>query len=78
MYLDLNIQCMLLGDKIQSYPVKICFATLIILLGDLVTKGQRNGSCWERTVGVLSDGKELFANRNAGPVGKASPTAMCC
>jgi hypothetical protein len=34
-------------------------------------------SCWERTVGVLSDGKELFANRNSGPVGKASPTAMC-
>jgi hypothetical protein len=33
--------------------------------------------CWERTVGVLSDEKELFANRNAGPVGKASPTAMC-
>jgi hypothetical protein len=33
-------------------------------------------SCWERTVGVLSDGKELFANRNSGPVGKASPTAL--
>jgi hypothetical protein len=34
-------------------------------------------SCWERTIGVLSDGKELFANRNAGPVGKASPTTTC-
>jgi hypothetical protein len=34
-------------------------------------------SYWERTVGVLSDEKELFANRNADPVGKASPTAMC-
>jgi hypothetical protein len=34
-------------------------------------------SYWESTVGVLSDGKELFANRNAGPVGKASPTTTC-
>jgi hypothetical protein len=34
-------------------------------------------SCWERTVGVLSDGKELFVNRNAGPVGKVSPTTTC-
>jgi hypothetical protein len=34
-------------------------------------------SCWESTIGVLSDGKELFANRNAGPVGKALPTATC-
>jgi hypothetical protein len=25
-------------------------------------------SCWESTVGVLSEGKELFTNRNAGPV----------
>jgi hypothetical protein len=34
-------------------------------------------SCWERIVAVLSDGKELFANRNAGPAGKALPKAMC-
>jgi hypothetical protein len=28
-------------------------------------------------MGVISDGKELLANRNAGPVGKALPTATC-
>jgi hypothetical protein len=60
-----------------------CFANNAKLLAKtptLLVKAFPTGfpsSCWERTVGALSDGKELFANRNAGPVGKASPTAMC-
>jgi hypothetical protein len=54
--------------------------TLLAKTPTLLAKAFPTGftsSCWERTVGVLSDGKGLFANRNAGPVGKASPTAMC-
>jgi hypothetical protein len=55
-------------------------AKLLVKTPTLLAKAFPTGfssSCWERTVGVLSDGKELFANRNAGPVGKASPTATC-
>jgi hypothetical protein len=60
-----------------------CFANSLKLLAKtqtLLAKAFPTGFpsyCWERAVGVLSDGKELFANRNSGPVGKASPTAMC-
>jgi hypothetical protein len=71
------------GKKLHITTGNAWFANSLELLAKtptLLAKAFPTGfpsSCWERTIGVLSDGKELFANRNAGPIGKASPTATC-
>jgi hypothetical protein len=62
-------------QEMRASPIALLAKTPTLLAKAFPTGSP--SSCWERTVGVLSDGKDLFANRNVGPVGKASPTATC-